>query len=41
LQVLDGVQVSSSGNVLTLRVEESGDLLKKLSTTRLRAAIGK
>jgi hypothetical protein len=41
LQVLDGVQVSSSGNMLTVRVEESGDLLKKLSTTRFRAALAR
>lgn len=41
LQVLDGVQVTSSGNMLTVRVEESGELLKKLNTTRVRAALRK
>ena len=41
LQVLDGVQVTSNGNMLTVRVEESGELLKKLNTTRVRAALRK
>jgi hypothetical protein len=41
LQVLDGVQVSSNGNTLIVRVEESGELMKKLSTTRVRAALRK
>ena len=40
-QILDGVQVSSNGNMLTVRVEASGELLKKLNTTRVRAALGK
>jgi hypothetical protein len=30
LQALDGIEVSNSGATLTVRVEESGDLLKKL-----------
>ncbi len=30
IQVLDGIQVSNSGLTLTVRVEESGELLKKL-----------
>ena len=30
VHVLDGIQVSNSGTILTVRVDESGDLLKKL-----------
>ncbi len=33
VHVLDGIQVSNSGTILTVRVDESGDLLKKLQKT--------
>ena len=36
LQILDGVQVSSSGSAVTVRIDESGDLLMKLQKARLR-----
>jgi len=36
LQILDGVQVSSSGASVTVRIEESGDLLMKLQKARLQ-----
>ena len=34
LHVLDGVQVSDSGMTLTVRVDESGELLQKLKDLR-------
>ena len=34
LQVLDGIQVSSSGTTMTVTISESGDLLKKLQGVR-------
>ena len=33
VHLLDGIQVSNSGPTLTVRVDESGDLLKKLQTS--------
>jgi hypothetical protein len=33
VHLLDGIQVSNSGTMLTVRVDESGDLLKKLQKT--------
>ena len=36
LRVLDGIQISSNGTTLTVRVEESGETLKKLKDLRPR-----
>lgn len=41
LHVLDGIQISSSGTTLTVRIEESGDLLKKLQKTRIAGVLRK
>jgi hypothetical protein len=37
VQLLDGIQLSNSGTTLTLRIEESGELLKKLKDLRSMA----
>jgi len=34
-QLLDGIQVSASGNALTIRIEQSGELLEKLKNARM------
>jgi len=34
-RLLDGIQVSNNGRILTLRIEESGDLLKRLGDLRM------
>ena len=38
LQVLDGIQISSSGSSVTVRIDESGDLLTKLQERGLKPA---
>jgi hypothetical protein len=40
VRLLDGIQVGNSGTTLTLRIEESGELLKKLKDLRSVPALG-
>jgi hypothetical protein len=40
LQVLDGIQFSNSGSSLTVRVDESGDVLKTLQNARIQPHLG-
>ena len=39
LQVLDGIQISSSGSSVTVRIDESGDLLTKLQSGRFERSL--
>lgn len=40
LRVLDGIQIANSGTTITVRIEQSGETLKKLKNLRPVAALG-
>jgi hypothetical protein len=39
--LLDGIQVSNSGTMLTIKIDESGELLQKLKDLRLGNALAR